>query len=173
LNLAANSKGSLTAKGPRPAEKADYTWSLKVRGTPMSMTLTVPAGGTAGVAEPAHGHAEGDHKHGSPHGGVVQTLGDGHVEVKLEKSGEVTLWLLDASEKPRPAKGTTATLRPVVAGAQEVKLEYDAKVDALRGKIAPPAGEHLDALVTVTPEGGAATTARFKLHLESAGHEGH
>ena len=177
LTLAADPKGSLSAKGPPPEQKADYTWSLKVRGTSMSMTITVPPGGTAKIGA-AGDHAAGDHKHGSPHGGVVQTLGDGHAEVKIEKGGEVTLWLLDASEKPRSAKGATATLRPVVAGAEELKLDYDAKSDALRGKIAPPAAGPLDVLVTLKAEGGAATTARFKLQLEGGqgghkGHEGH
>lgn len=167
LALAADPKGSVSARGPKPAEKADYTWKLKVRGAPMSMTLTVPAGGTAALGGAGHDHAQGEHQHGSPHGGVVQTLGDGHAELKVERSGEVTLWLLDASEKPRSAKGAAATVRPVLAGAEEVKLEHDAAMDALRGKIAPPASERLEALVTVTPAGGNAATARFKLELQS------
>ncbi|WP_437968636.1 hypothetical protein WMF04_04780 [Sorangium sp. So ce260] len=165
-------KGSLSAKGPAP-DKADYTWDLKVRGAPMKMTLTVPAGGTASLVDaPAH-HPAGDHAHGSPHGGVVQTLGDGHVEVKLEKTGDITVWMLDAAEKPRSAKGVTASLRPVVAGAKEIQLAYDAKADVLRGKVDPIKQDHLDGVLSITPAGGAAASLRFAFHLEEHGHKGH
>ncbi|WP_437814997.1 hypothetical protein [Sorangium sp. So ce1078] len=165
-------KGSLAAKGPAP-DKADYTWDLKVRGAPMKMTLTVPAGGTASLVDaPAH-HPAGDHAHGSPHGGVVQSLGDGHVEVKLEKTGDITVWMLDAAEKPRSAKGVTASLRPVVAGAKEIQLAYDEKADALRGKIDPIKQDHLDGVLSITPAGGAAASLRFAFHLEEQGHKGH
>ncbi|WP_437578297.1 hypothetical protein [Sorangium sp. So ce887] len=165
-------KGSLSAKGPAP-DKADYTWDLKVRGAPMKMTLTVPAGGTAAFADtPAH-HPTGEHAHGSPHGGVVQSLGDGHVEVKLEKTGDITVWMLDAGEKPRSAKGVTASLRPVVAGAKEVQLAYDEKADVLRGKVDPVQQDHLDGVLSITPAGGAAASLRFAFHLEGHGHTGH
>lgn len=178
LTLAPNeAKGSLSAKGPAP-DKADYTWDLKVRGAPMKMTLTVPSGGTASLVDVPAGHPSGDHAHGSPHGGVVQTIAGGHVEVKLEKSGEVTLWMLDGNEKPRFAKGVTASLRPVVAGAKEIQLAYDEKVDVLRGKTDPIKQDHVDGVLTITPAGGTATSLRFAFHLEGpagagAGHEGH
>ena len=119
-------------------------------------------------------HVAGDHTHGSPHGGVVQTLGDGHVEVKLEKTGEATLWMLDAGEKPRTSRGVTASLRPAVAGAKDVKLTYDEKSDALRGKLAPVTTPPIDAVLSITPAGGTASSLRFEFHLEDhAGHEGH
>ncbi|WP_437723586.1 hypothetical protein [Sorangium sp. So ce861] len=178
LTLAADeAKGSLSAKGPAP-DKADYTWDLKVRGAPMKMTLTVPSGGTASLVDVPAGHPSGDHAHGSPHGGVVQTIAGGHVEVKLEKSGEITLWMLDGNEKPRSAKGVTASLRPVVAGAKEIQLAYDEKADVLRGKADPVKQDHLDGVLTITPAGGTATSLRFAFHLEGpagagAGHEGH
>lgn len=166
-------KGSLSAKGPPPTEKAEYTWKLKVRGGPMRMTLRVPAGGTAAFAKTSTDHAAtGEHKHGSPHGGTVQSMGDGHVEVKLEKSGDVTVWMLDASERPRPASGVTATIRPVVAGAKEIKLDYDEKTDALRGKVGPVDQESVDAIVTVTPSGGTAASVRLKLKLEPTSRPG-
>jgi hypothetical protein len=166
-------KGSLSAKGPAP-DNTEYTWSLKVRGAPMTMTLQVPSGGTGEIDKGSPKHPAGAHKHGSPHGGVVQTLGDGHIEVKLEKTGEVTAWMLDSAEKPRSAKGTVASIRPVVAGSKEVKLEYDEKSDTLRGKVDPVAQEHVDAVLSVTPAGGTATSLRFAFHLEAhAGHVGH
>ena len=166
-------KGSLSARGPAP-EDTEYTWNLQVRGKPMTMTLLVPVGGTAALGKGASNHAAGDHAHGSPHGGVVQTLGDGHVEVKLEKTGEVTLWILDAGEKPRTSKGVVASLRPVVAGAKDVKLTYDAKSDTLRGKLDPVTTPHVDAVLSITPAGGTASSLRFGFHLEvHVGHEGH
>jgi hypothetical protein len=174
LKLAADpSKGSLSAKGPAP-EDTEYTWNLQVRGVPMMMTLRVPAGGTATLGKAASDLAAGEHTHGSPHGGVVQTLGDGHVEVKLEKTGDVTLWMLDAGEKPRTSKGVVASLRPVVAGAKDLRLTYDEKSDSLRGKVDPVTTPHVDAVLTITPVGGTASSLRFEFHLEDhAGHEGH
>ncbi|KYG09243.1 hypothetical protein BE21_19075 [Sorangium cellulosum] len=176
LTLAPNeAKGSLSAKGPSP-DKADYTWDLKVRGAPMKMTLTVPAGGTASLVDAPAAHPAGEHAHGSPHGGVVQSAPGGHVEVKLEKSGDITVWMLDAAEKPRSAKGVKASLRPVVAGAKEVELAYDEKADVLRGKIDPVKQDHVDGVLSITPAGGTATSIRFAFHLEGpagSGHDGH
>jgi hypothetical protein len=165
-------KGSLSAKGPPPADGADYTWKLSVRGAPMAMSMPVPSGGTAAMPKPPADHGGNDHAHGSPHGGVVQTLPDGHVEVKLDKTGDVTVWMLDNTEKSRSAKGVAASLRPVTAGSKEVALSYDEKSDTLRGKIGPVTQEHLDAVLAVTPAGGAATSVRFKFHLEAEGRHG-
>jgi hypothetical protein len=166
-------KGSLSAKGPAPTEKTEYTWDLKVRGAPMKMTLRVPPGGTSAFTKESDHGKGGDHEHGSPHGGVVQPFGNDHVEVKLEKSGDVTLWALDSDEKPKPAKGWTGTIRPVLPGAKDVKLNYDEKLDALRGKVDPVTQVHVDALVTVTPPGGQGTQLRFPFHFAETGHEGH
>lgn len=158
-------KGSLSAKGPAPKEKTEYTWDLKVNGAPMKMTLRVPSGGTAAFeAASTHGK-NGDHEHGSPHGGMVQPLGNDHVEVKLDKTGDVTLWALDDSEKAKPAKGWTATIRPVLPNAKDVKLDYDEKLDALRGKIDPVTQVHIDAIITVTPPGGSSSQLRFPFHF--------
>lgn len=166
-------KGSLSAKGAAP-DDTEYTWNLQVRGTPMTMTLLVPAGGTAALGKSTNDHPAGDHTHGSPHGGVVQTLGDGHVEVKLEKTGDVTLWMLDAGEKPRTSKGIVASLRPVFAGAKDIKLTYDEKSDTLRAKLDPVTTPHVDAVLSITPAGGTASSLRFGFHLEEhTGHERH
>lgn len=167
-----SSKGSLSARGPAP-DDTEYTWNLEVRGAPMMMTLLVPAGGTAPLGKGTSDHAAGDHAHGSPHGGVVQTLGDGHVEVKLEKTGDVTLWMLDAGEKPRTSKGVVASLRPVVAGAKDLTLTYDERSDTLRGKLEPVITPHVDAVLSITPAGLTASSLRLGFHLEDhTGHEG-
>jgi hypothetical protein len=158
-------KGSLSAKGPAPKEKVEYSWDLKVRGAPMKMTLRVPPGGTAAFESKSDHGKGGDHAHGSPHGGTVQPLGNDHVEVKLDKTGEVTIWPLDADEKAKTAKGWTAIFRPVLPGAKDVKLDYDEKLDALRGKMDPVTQVHVDAIVSVTPPGGSSTQLRFPFHF--------
>ncbi|MCK6586846.1 MAG: hypothetical protein L6Q76_04600 [Polyangiaceae bacterium] len=162
-------KGSMSAKGPEPKEKTEYTWDLKVKGTPMKMTLRVPPGGTAAFESTAGHGKTGAHEHGSPHGGMVQPLGNDHVEVKLDKSGEVTLWPLDDAEKAKPAKGWTATIRPVIPGAKDVTLDYDEKLDALRGKVDAVTQVHVDAIVTVTPPGGSSSQLRFGFHFAELG----
>jgi uncharacterized membrane protein YphA (DoxX/SURF4 family) len=42
--------GALTVAGPPPRAPADYTYSLQIRRAPVTMTLTVPAGGTDALA---------------------------------------------------------------------------------------------------------------------------
>ncbi|MDO9184397.1 MAG: heavy metal-binding domain-containing protein [Bacteroidia bacterium] len=46
------------------------------------------------------------HDHGSPHGGIVQSAGDYHIEL-LVKGENMTVYLLDANEKAIPNKGVT------------------------------------------------------------------
>lgn len=53
-------------------------------------------------------HGAGVHKHTSPHGGTVRTAGNYHLEL-LQKNGVLTVFLLDANEKPMPVAGATAT----------------------------------------------------------------
>lgn len=55
-----------------------------------------------------HQHGAGDHKHGSPHGGMVKSAGNYHLEL-LQKAGGLTVYLLDANEKPMSVAGATAT----------------------------------------------------------------
>ena len=43
--------GALTVAGPPPKAAADYTYSLQIRRAPVTMTLTVPAGGTDALAK--------------------------------------------------------------------------------------------------------------------------
>ena len=53
-------------------------------------------------------HGGGDHKHGSPHGGIVKSAGDFHIEVTV-KDGMVMAYLLDGKEKAMANAGVTAT----------------------------------------------------------------
>ena len=53
--------------------------------------------------------AQADHKHGSPHGGVVKSAGTGfHIETVI-KGQMVMVYLLDGTEKPMSIAGATAT----------------------------------------------------------------
>ncbi|MEP7123955.1 MAG: hypothetical protein ABJE95_23715 [Byssovorax sp.] len=45
--------GALTVAGPPPKAAADYTYSLQIRRSPVTMTLTVPAGGTDSLVKRA------------------------------------------------------------------------------------------------------------------------
>lgn len=50
-----------------------------------------------------------DHKHGSPHGGIVKTAGtEFHIETVI-KGEAVFVYLLDANEKTKTIVGSTAT----------------------------------------------------------------
>lgn len=53
-------------------------------------------------------HGGADHKHTSPHGGIVKSSGNYHLEL-VQKAGELTIYLLDSKEKPMSVTGATAT----------------------------------------------------------------
>lgn len=57
-----------------------------------------------------HAHPSGEHGHGSPHGGQVQTAGAGHHLELVVTPGMLTLWVLDAQERTLPVDGMQATL---------------------------------------------------------------
>ncbi|MFY9308236.1 MAG: hypothetical protein WAQ28_04215 [Bacteroidia bacterium] len=63
------------------------------------IALMLTAGTTLSLAQEHHAH-------GSPHGGIVQSAGDYHIEL-LVKDGNMTVYLLDANEKTVPNKGVT------------------------------------------------------------------
>jgi hypothetical protein len=129
-----------------------------------------PMAPTAAAPADEHEHEHGGHAHGSPHGGEVMSAPGGHVEVKLDRSGRVTLWLLDQREQTVAAQGATARIRLAIAGAVDVPLSYNAAQNALSGQVAVPSAEHVVGLVTVARAGGAPTSLRFAFHLETGGH---
>ena len=55
------------------------------------------------AAPPEHAHA-GEHAHGAPHGGVVQALGDIHVEALMMPAG-VMFYLSDREQQPLAVDG--------------------------------------------------------------------
>ena len=79
------------------------------------------------VSLPAQ-HGAGGHKHTSPHGGVVKTAGNYHLEL-LQKNGVLTVYLLDANEKPMSVAGATATalLQAADGKVTTVKLPLTAR----------------------------------------------
>jgi hypothetical protein len=117
----------------------------------------------------ASGHAAEEHAHAAPHGGVVTSTRQGHLELVGGRDGTFTLYVLDEQLQPLPVTGATGTLKLTVPDYADVKLMPEG--DALVGKGAPFQAEHATAVVSVTA-GGATQTGRFALHLEPGGHGG-
>lgn len=94
-----------------------------------AIALMLMAGATISLAQEHHDH-------GSPHGGIVQSAGDYHIEL-LVKGGNMTVYLLDANEKTVPNKGvsgkatlmftdkTSTTLDLTVSGADGFSVKND------------------------------------------------
>lgn len=104
-----------------------------------------------------------DHEHETAHGGRVRTAGDGHLELKLEADGRVTIWLLDGQRHALTAKGAKGTLH-VAKDDKDIPLTYDADADALKAKL----GEMQPGLpvvfdVNITRAEGASMTAKFNV----------
>lgn len=62
-------------------------------------------------------HGSGDHKHGSPHGGLVKSAGNFHIEVTV-KDGMGMAYLLDGNEKTLVNARVTATAVIQMANGQ-------------------------------------------------------
>jgi hypothetical protein len=90
----------------------------------------------------------GDHAHGdAPHGGVVATSGDKHVELVPHGADHLAIYLFDDAMKLLPVEGVSGKIRLSVGGAvSEVPLAAD--------------GDHLGAVVAelskLTPASGKA-----------------
>lgn len=104
------------ASAPAPSEPA----------APAAPAAPAPA------AAPAGDHAGGDHAHASPHGGIVKTVGERHVEA-LFMPGGIMFYVSDSAQKALPVDGFSGTA--VVkgpAGVENVTLS--------------PMGDHLHAV---------------------------
>jgi hypothetical protein len=82
----------------------------------LALGCSPSAGGEAakaGAAKDAGEHqggpgdhaAPGDHAHESPHGGMVATAGDKHLELKISPAGHVDVFVLDGERSPPPPRG--------------------------------------------------------------------
>ena len=121
-------------------------------------------------AEHKHGGEDrgktAEHAHGSPHGGLVKTLGNGHAEVMI-KDGRLLVWVLDAKEKTvPPPSGGKAVLQ---VGKNKHELALAGHGDHLMAALSKEAGEHIAAangkvavLVTLAVDGKPRST-RFGL----------
>lgn len=94
-----------------------------------------PAAEHANEAGEAHAHGAGEHHHDAPHGGIVKTTGDMHVEAVMTPAG-VMFYLSDADQVAVPADGYTGSA--VVKGPAGVTT-----VDLM------PMGDHLHAPATL------------------------
>ncbi|MBZ0254226.1 MAG: hypothetical protein K8I02_12875 [Candidatus Methylomirabilis sp.] len=115
-------------------------------------------GGHGGAAEATR--QETHHAHKAAHGGVVNTVGDRHVELVVEERA-IAIYLLDGEEKPLPIAGRKASA--VLLAADEGKQTLDLKPtnDHFRAATAFDAERGFVAVVTI--EGGGETiTTRFR-----------
>lgn len=111
----------------------------------------------------------GDHKHGSPHGGVVKSAGDYHLEL-LVKEGKMTVYLLDGKEKSLSvanAKGN-AILQTVDGKASNAVLINDKTAFSYNVDKSVKLNK---AIISVVINGKTAS-ASFDIK-ESAGHHDH
>jgi hypothetical protein len=109
----------------------------------------------------AHGHkAAGEtHAHTSPHGGVVRTAGNYHVELVLA-GNQMTVYLLDGQEKTLPSQGLTGTAMVQQGGkTASVKLAA-AGLNQLRATL--PAGATPTTAIITLRRGTETINARFE-----------
>jgi plastocyanin len=164
--VADGGRGSLAARAEPPEQTVEYTWNVTARGQKTSMTLAVPAGGTAKLAASSSTDGGADAAGGAPE--VRRAFGSGQVALSLDRSGRARLRLLDGAGAPRSARDLAAKIR---ASGKETPFSYDAARDELHVDVGPVKGDHVDAVVTITAPGGKATPIRVSFHLEST-HKG-
>ena len=108
-----------------------------------------------------------DHKHGSPHGGIVKTAGaEFHIETVLK--GEVMMvYLLDANEKTKTIVGATATalIQTADGKTSTVKLKANGKESFIINL--NKAVKYNKVIITIKT-GGKSATASFDLASKTA-----
>jgi len=108
-----------------------------------------------------------DHKHGSPHGGIVKTAGaEFHIETVLK--GEVMMvYLLDANEKTKTIVGATATalVQTTDGKTNTVKLKANGKESFMLNL--NKAVKYNKVIITIKT-GGKSATASFDLAKKTA-----
>lgn len=140
LVLAACSSEPAAPPAPQPAQPAPTA-----PGTP--------------VAGDAAGQTSGEHAHASPHGGVVKTVGQRHVEA-LFMPGGIMFYVSDGAQKPLPVDGFTGTaLIKGPGGVETVTLA--------------PMGDHLHAVAKLAQSDAASAvlTLTYEGKAESVSFE--
>ncbi|AMR29498.1 hypothetical protein A0257_21985 [Hymenobacter psoromatis] len=109
-------------------------------------------------AETAAGES---HAHVAPHGGVVRSAGSYHVELVAQPT-TLTFYLLGAKMSAQPNNGMKGSVLVQLTNNKTATLPLKpAGTDQLTATL--PAGASVrTAIVTLTPTGGKAITARFE-----------
>ena len=108
-----------------------------------------------------------DHKHGSPHGGIVKTAGaEFHIETVL-KDEVMMVYLLDANEKTKTNVGATATalIQTADGKTNTVKLKVNGKESFMLNL--NKAIKYNKVIITIKT-GGKSATASFDLATKAA-----
>lgn len=120
-----------------------------------ALLLAVPAL-TAPSAAWAHGRQVG------PNGGMQTHAGPLHAEL-LVKGQEVTVFMYTMQDEPIPMDGGSGTATVLAAGKPERVELKPAGGNKLVGKGAFAATDDLKVVISVTPPGKSAVTARYDL----------
>lgn len=121
----------------------------------LALALAAPFAGA-----PAWADQEG-HSHKAPHGGIVRTSGQYHVEL-VPKGTSVDIYLLDGKEATLPIQNVTVK----VTGMTKAKKKLDVQPKPAKDHFtaAVPAGSLAGATLIVTMRRGEETiSARFAL----------
>lgn len=151
------------AKGrPRSESPLPVTIEIELRGEAQTASYQVVA------AVSPRGAVPGDHPHGAPHGGLVASASDKHLELLVTPDGHVDVFLLDADLKPLPATGAQGKVLLSWPGAapRSLPLSVAAQDDHLTAMAGPLSGPRLLVEVSLTIE-GRLYQARFDYALSS------
>ena len=127
-------------------------------GCPATEPAAAPTPVSATVATPeTHDHGVGEHSHSSPHGGIVQSGGDMHVEA-LMMPGGVMFYLSDADQKPLSVDGFTGSA--VIKGPSGVTTaDLVSMGDHLHAMATLEQGKPASAVLTLTHDGKAVSAS--------------
>ncbi len=106
---------------------------------------------------------EDDHAHAAPHGGMVESAGNGHMEMVLS-DGNLFIYPFDAAEEPLSVEGITDATAVIQAeGEAEQTITLTPMGDHLMGSLYGDAN-HFTAHVSMPVE-GVTWTAHFSVEM--------
>ena len=115
------------------SDQANSSTTAPSNGTALSAAKAAPQRDEAG--------AKSEHPHGEMHGGVVVVAGTGHAEMKVERDGELRVWLLDEFEQPHDPSGERARVRVDGVGTTDLPLHVGPSKQSLEARLPTvPAG---------------------------------